>query len=72
MPVVEVALAAHVPITSPISFELTALNRLLEATITQHDATTWSQFYAKDDKWAYSNHPLYEGRNALAAFLEAV
>lgn len=70
VPVTEVALAAHVPIASPISFELAALNTLLEEAITQHDATLWSRFYAEDAKWAYSNHPLYEGRTALTGFLE--
>lgn len=70
VPEVDVALQAHLPINSNISFELEALNRLMEATVTQHDAKIWSQFYTEDGMFLYSRHPIYEGRKALDEFLE--
>jgi ketosteroid isomerase-like protein len=70
VPAVYTALEPHVPITTSISFELAALNRLLETTITQHDAVVWSQFYTDDTKLVYSNNPIYEGRKAVDDFLE--
>lgn len=69
-PTVNTALQAHVPVNSHISFELAALNRLMEVTITQHDAKIWSQFYTDDGMFIYSRHPIYEGRKALDEFLE--
>ena len=71
VPGVNVALRAHVPVNSPISFELAALNRLAEATIAQHDARIWSQFYADDAVLMYSRHPAYAGRAAIDGFLAA-
>jgi ketosteroid isomerase-like protein len=70
VPVVDVALQAHVPINSPISFELAALNRLMEITIMQHDSKIWSQFYTDDGMFIYSGNPIYEGRKSLDEFLE--
>jgi len=71
VPSVDVALQPHVPINSAISFELAALNRLAEVTITQHDARIWAQFYAADAALRYSRHPVYAGRAAIDAFLAA-
>jgi ketosteroid isomerase-like protein len=71
VPSVDVALAPHVPVDSPISFELAALNRLAEVTIAQHDARIWSQFYADDAVLMYSRHPAYAGRRAIDRFLAA-
>jgi ketosteroid isomerase-like protein len=48
VPVIDVALLAHSPIKNNISFELAALNRLVEATVSEHDANIWSQFYSDD------------------------
>jgi len=70
VPEVNIALQAHVPINNKISFELAALNRLMEATIMQHDAKIWSQFYSNDGMFLYSRHPVYKGRKALDEFLE--
>ncbi|HWV71754.1 MAG TPA: nuclear transport factor 2 family protein [Pseudosphingobacterium sp.] len=70
VPVVNVALQAHVPINNNISFELAALNRLMEETIIQHDAKIWSQFYTDDGMFIYSNSPIYKGRKALDEFLQ--
>jgi ketosteroid isomerase-like protein len=70
VPSVNIALQPHLIINSPIRFELVALNELLVATVTQHDARMWSQFYADDGMFIYSNNPIYEGRKALDQFLE--
>jgi ketosteroid isomerase-like protein len=70
VPSVNIALEPHLPINSNISFELAALNRLLEVTITQHDAKTWSRFYTDDAMYIYSANPIYEGRKAVDEFLE--
>lgn len=70
VPAVNIALEAHLPINSNISFELAALNRLSELTITQHDAKIWAQFYTNDTKLCYSNHPIYHGRKEVDSFLE--
>lgn len=69
VPSSDVALQAHVPINSSISFELAALNRLMEVTITQHDAIIWQKFYADDGMFIYSRHPFYQGRKAIDEFL---
>jgi hypothetical protein len=42
----------------------------MEATIMQHDAKIWSQFYSDDGMFLYSRHPVYKGRKALDEFLE--
>lgn len=70
VPTVHVALEAHLPVNSKISFELSALNRLMEITITQHDSKIWSQFYTDDGMFIYSSNPIYEGRKSLDEFLE--
>lgn len=70
VPVFDVALSTHLPINSPISFELAALNKLSEAAIKQHDAKIWSQFYADDGMFLYSRTPIHLGRKALDEFLE--
>lgn len=71
VPGVDVALRPHVPINDAVSLELAALNRLAEVTIAQHDARIWAQFYADDAALRYSRHPVYAGRQAIAAFLAA-
>ncbi len=62
------AYQAHVPVNSTISFELAALNQLMETSFTQHDARLHAQFYADDSMFIYSYNPIYEGREALDAF----
>ncbi|GAA0550019.1 hypothetical protein GCM10009415_34940 [Chitinophaga japonensis] len=71
VPVTDVALQPHLPISSNIRFELAALNRLMEATVTQHDAPTWERFYADDGMFLYSRHAAVQGRQAINTFLEA-
>lgn len=68
--IVNIAFEPHIPINNSISFELAALNRLSELTITQHDDKIWSQFYTDDAKLIYSNHPIYEGKKAVSEFLK--
>lgn len=70
VPGVDVALQPHLPINSHISFELAALNRLMEATVSQHDAKIWSQFYTNDGTFCYSRHPIYKGKKEIDEFLE--
>jgi ketosteroid isomerase-like protein len=67
---VDVAHQAHLPINSNISFELAALNSLLEITITEHDAKIWSQFYTDDAIVFSRRHGSYEGRKAIDEHLE--
>ncbi|MCB0632325.1 MAG: nuclear transport factor 2 family protein [Saprospiraceae bacterium] len=69
LPQVNIALQAHHPIDDPVSFELAALNRLMEATIKQHDAGIWSQFYADEGSFLYSRNPMYSGKTELEQFL---
>ena len=70
VPAIQIAYQAHLPINSSIRFELAALNRLMEVTITQHDAKIWSQFLTDDGMFIYSNNPICQGRKALNEFLE--
>lgn len=68
VPAVQVAYQAHVPVNSNISFELAALNGLMEAAFTQHDANLSSRFFTDDAAFIYSSNPIYRGRQALDAF----
>lgn len=56
--VTDVALKSHLPVNTAITFELAALNRLMEVTVAQHDAKMWSQFYAEDGMFLYSRHSM--------------
>ncbi|HEY9048537.1 MAG TPA: nuclear transport factor 2 family protein [Ohtaekwangia sp.] len=70
VPVYDVALAPHEPVNNNIRFELAALNRLMEATVSQHDAGIWQQFYTDDGMFCYSRNPICQGKQALHDFLE--
>lgn len=69
LPVADVAVMAHLPINTNISFELAALNRLQEMIISQHDFKLWSQFFTDDAKYIYSASPVYNGKKAISDFL---
>jgi len=69
VPSVNVALIAHLPINSNITFELAALNVLQERIITNHEAGLWKEFFTDDAKYIYSNSPMYSGKTEIAAFL---
>jgi ketosteroid isomerase-like protein len=70
VPAVNVAFQPHLTIDSRIRFEIAALNELLVAVVSHHDARIWSQFYADDGMFIYSGNPIYAGRKAIDAFLE--
>ncbi|MFM9839924.1 MAG: hypothetical protein ACKVOQ_16780 [Cyclobacteriaceae bacterium] len=67
---VDIALQAHLSIDSPVRFELAALNKLMEATVSQHDSKIWKQFYTDDGMFLYSRNPIYQGRKSIDMFLE--
>jgi ketosteroid isomerase-like protein len=67
---VHAALQPNVPVNSNISFELAALNRLLDATVTQHNANVWSQYYTDDAMLVPSYYPLCRGRKAVNEYIE--
>ena len=69
IPAVQMALEAHLPVTDSISFELAALNKLLEAAVSQHDAKIWSQFFADDGVLLPNYSPLYRGRKAVDEYI---
>ncbi len=56
------------PVGEPVYFEVAALSSLMEATVSQHNARRWSQFYTDDASFLYSRHPVYHGRMALDSF----
>lgn len=70
VPAVQMALQAHLPINSQISFELAALNKLSEVAIIQHDSKTWAMFYADDAMVIPNYNPIIEGRRALDEYFE--
>lgn len=70
VPVIDVALQAHVPINNPVSFELAALNRLQEAVISEHDDKLWSQFYATDAILFSQFHKPNTGRKEIDTYME--
>ncbi|MEO5564504.1 MAG: hypothetical protein ABIR18_13745 [Chitinophagaceae bacterium] len=70
VPVADIAYQAHVPINNNISFELAALNSLMEATITRHDAKVWSQFYADDAIILTQRQPMVKGREEIDKYCE--
>jgi len=47
-----------------------AFNGLMEATVSQHDAKIWSQFYSDDGILFSKGNPLNEGRKAIDEYLE--
>jgi len=70
IPVVDVALQSHSPINSNISFELAALNRLMEATVSEHDQKIWAQFYSDDAMIYTQRHDIQKGRKAIDEYYE--
>jgi len=70
VPAVQTAFQAHVPVTSNISFELAALNKLLEVCIIQGDHKVWSQFYTDDVILISNFNAIQQGRKAVEKYLE--
>jgi ketosteroid isomerase-like protein len=71
VPSVHIAFQSNVPITNDIRFELAALNKLLDATVTQHDGNTWSLYYSDDAKLLASYHPIFNGKKAIDDYIQA-
>jgi ketosteroid isomerase-like protein len=69
VPAVQMAFQAHVPVRDSISFELAALNKLLEVSVSEHDATKWSLFFADDAILLPNQAPLCKGRKAVDEYL---
>lgn len=69
VPAVQIAFQAHVPVKGGVSFELAALNQLLEVAIIQHDAAVWSQVYADDAVLMANYSPLHVGRKAIDDYI---
>ena len=70
VPAVHMAFQPNVNINNNISFQLAAFDRLLDAAVTQHNASTWSYFYADDAMLIPNYHPIYKGRTELTDYLE--
>ena len=70
VPSVHMALQPNMAISSNISFELAALNRLLDATVTQHDGNTWSQYYSDDAILMASNSPICQGKESIDQYIK--
>lgn len=68
VPATDVAMTAHLPINNNIRFELAALNRLQERTISEHDAKLWTRFFTDDAKYIYSGSPIAGGRKEIDDF----
>ncbi len=69
VPSVHLALRPNVLINNNISFELAALNRLLDAAVTQHDGNTWAQYYCDDGILMASNHPICQGKKSIDEYI---
>jgi len=69
VPSIHAALLPNVNVTDNISFELAALNRLLDATVTQHDGSVWSQYYTKDAILIPGYHPPRNGRKEIDEYI---
>jgi ketosteroid isomerase-like protein len=68
---VRVALGPHVPITDNISFELAALNKLMEAAVAEHDSRTWSLFYSDASMLVANQGSVNKGRQDIDAYFKA-
>ena len=70
VPSVHLAFQPNVQVNSNISFELAALNRLLDATVTQHDGRTWALYYCDDAMLMASNHPICRGKKSIDEYIK--
>jgi len=69
VPGIHAALLPNVPVNNSISFELAALNRLLDETVTNHDGNTWSLYYADDAMLLAGYYPVCSGKNAIDEYI---
>lgn len=70
VPAVHMAFQSNVQVNSNVSFELAAYSRLLDATVTQHDANVWSQFYTEDSMLIPNYHPIYHGKKEIDEYIK--
>lgn len=70
VPSVIMALQGRVPVRDSMSFQLAALNQLLETAISQHDGKVWSQFFADDAVLLTNYNPACHGKKAVDAYIE--
>lgn len=70
LPSVHTAMLPNVPVTNSLQLELAAYNRLLDATVTQHDASTWALYYAEDALLLASYYPMCKGKKAINEYIE--
>ena len=63
------AFEARVPVRDALSFELAALNRLLETAITQRDGNIWSRSFADDAILLPNHHAPVRGRAEIDAYV---
>lgn len=71
LPTKQQAMLPNVPVTNSIRFELAAYNRLLDATVTQHDAATWALYYSDDAILMSSYYPMFKGKKAIIGYIES-
>ena len=71
VPAIHAAFLPNVQITNSISFELAALNRLLDETVTNHDANIWSHYYSDDAMLLASYYPICRGKKAIDEYINA-
>lgn len=69
LPTVDVALMAHLPVKDDVSFELAALNRMMEVTVAQHDAVAWTLFYSDNSFLLANNGDYHAGKPAITKYL---
>lgn len=67
---IHAATLPNVHVNSSIRFELAALNRLLDVTVTQHDGDTWSLYYTNDSMLLTSYFPVLKGKRAIDEYLQ--
>lgn len=70
VPAVRIAFQPRLLVQDRSSFEMAALEHLLEATVVEHDAKVWAQFYADDAILLHSYSAPIVGRKAVDEFLE--
>jgi hypothetical protein len=70
VPGIHAALLPNVHVNNNLSFELNALNRLLDETVTQHDGNIWSQYYADDAMLIPGYHLPRRGRKEIDEYIQ--
>lgn len=69
VPSIHAALQPNVPVTTNVRFELAAMRKLLDATVTLHDGQTWSMFYSDDSILMPGYHPVKNGRTEIDQYI---